>query len=748
MTPEDALADAHERFGDIQAIRAACLDAEDDHPLRLAGRVALRVGMLAVGFGAVALAFALVQSVLLQPLRFADADRLVRFGEGWDDAQVRASTFSEWRDQSTSFDGLTALNPAEYVLTGNGLPLRVRAMRIGSRYFDVFGVAPVLGRTFGPRDVEDTPQPVVLISETIWETHYRRSPTILGRSMLLNGVPHTVVGVIPEQGQLSHRVEIWTPLPLNGAGAEPMVYAVGRLRHGVSLEEARAEIAALTDGLAVPDQAASRTHFHPLHDLYATPVRPTILLMVVVGGLILLLVWAAVFRGAFGRSPIGRVSPVASSRQIWGEAVAVSGGAAVLGSVLAVGVHRLTYDALVEHWGELFAPPEVTVFGIVIALALATAVGLVGTQQVVSWHAMRRWAEHGLLTVATAATVVLLVIVGQQHQTVWSAAAPDPGLDDRGLYVASVAAPGGTENMGQRMSRVLNQVRAVPGVEAASLGWGFPFLSEERLILQPVRLDPEEVGRQLAAAVDLVETGYSEALRAPLIEGRAARAMAPEVSVREVVVSETFATQAWPGQSALGRRIDVGVDGLVRTVVGVMGDVRYATVDPDVPILYIPYAEYAMPQAVLIVRGGESLSPAVRRAVFDADPEVAVQPLMAVASLRARAGSAPQTRLLLLSVLVLLALACVLAGVVQVERDRARARIRWGETPAGFAWANGLVAVGVGLASGVGLVFVATRELAWFGDVDALTIGAAAVATGLLLVLTNWLAMRRAVPSV
>ncbi|MEO0557618.1 MAG: ABC transporter permease [Bacteroidota bacterium] len=739
MEAVDALADAHDRFGDIDAIREACLDAEDDHPLRLASRAALRVGMLAVGFGAIALAFALVQSVLLQPLRFQDADRLVRFGEGWDDARIQASTFAEWRDRSTSFEILTALDATEIILTGNGFPLPIQTMRIGDGFFDVFGIAPILGRTFTAEEVEAAPQPVVLLSEALWETRYRRSPTILGRSIPLDGEPHTVVGVMPGQAQLSHRVDVWTPLLLDPASSRQQVYAVGQMRSGVLLQDVREEMAALTDALAIPDAAARRAGFHPLHDLYATPIRSTVLLLLVVGGLMLVLVWASVVRGTFDRSPLGRAQPVASSRQVWNEAFAVAGSGAVLGGLLAAGAHRLTYDVMFERWGSLFAPSGGAVIAAVAGLALATAVGLVMAQRITAGHALRRWSERVLTVAITAATVVLLVVVVQQHRAAWSEPVPVPSLEERDLFLSVVTLPGGLpeETVQERMEGLLHQVRAVPGVASASLGWTFP-IAVERIVAQPVVLDVGASERSFAATIDLMGETYTETLGLTLLEGREAREGA-DASTLEAVVSAAFAAQAWPGQSALGRRIDIGDDGLVRTVVGVVDDLY--DIEADVPVVSVPYGDFALPRAVLFVRGAIAADPVVRRTAFAADPDVAVQPFVAVADVRMAGNPATRTRLILLSVLALLGLATVMLTILQRGLDQMRRR--GGDAPAvgRLEWAD----VGMGIVLGVGAVVVATHELVWLGDLDRATVGAVALGTGLVLTATSWLVNRQVV---
>ncbi|MDX1531558.1 MAG: ABC transporter permease, partial [Rhodothermales bacterium] len=261
MSPADAAADARARFGDVERVKAACLWAAEAHPLRVARRLLLTGLLLAVGLGAFATALSLAWAVFVRPLRFDDADRLVRTGAGWEDARVPFGVFEAWRDRSASFAALTTFNASEFTLAG--APEPVRTMFVSADYFTVFGVAPLAGRGLDPEGREE-----VLISEALWTRRFERSRAALGATLVLDGEPHTVAGVMPEAAQLSHRVDLWHRLPADWQTAEARHYVVGRLRTGVTLGDVRAEVAALGGGAGIPV-------LYPLKRVYADPVRST-----------------------------------------------------------------------------------------------------------------------------------------------------------------------------------------------------------------------------------------------------------------------------------------------------------------------------------------------------------------------------------------------------------------------------------------------------------------------------------------
>ncbi len=338
MDPTEAEADALARFGDVEHIAAACLWAEQTHPLREVQRLVVTGLAFAVGFGAFAAAFSLAFAVFVRPLRFDDADRLVRSGAGWEDALVSPDVVARWQAEATSFERITAFNAMEFALGGGERDEQVPAMLVSEDYFRVFRVAPVVGRALRSDEREE-----VLISDGLWERRFQRSRSALGATLDLSGQPHTIVGVMPEQAQLSHRVDVWHRLPASWPADEGL-FVVGRLREEATLADGQAEVASLA-GIRAPT-------LYPLKRLYADPVRSTAWWALGLSVGVLLVLAFVVLRHALVRARraarygSGDTEPMAQ--------IGLAVTAALGGLVLARATQALIYDDLLGRWGPLF----------------------------------------------------------------------------------------------------------------------------------------------------------------------------------------------------------------------------------------------------------------------------------------------------------------------------------------------------------------------------------------------------------
>ncbi len=762
MAPDEAEADALERFGDVERIHAACLRAEENHPVRVARRLLTVGGTLTIGFGLIALIVGLVYTTLLSPLRFDDADRLVRTGQGWDDARVPYEDFAAWRAESTSFDRLTTFDAVDGNLTGDGPAERFRAMLIGEGYFEVFGVEPLLGRVFAPDEVEAEAASVVLLSETLWARRYHRDPLILGREVILEGHPYTVVGVMPEAGQLSHRVDLWAALPTE-VGRGQQHYVAGRLRPGVTLDAARAEITAIADRreAADPDVVAHRVPFYPLHELYAGPVRPVLLSLLVGAIILLLLVWAVTFRRVAAQAEDDGLD----DRSVWVESLGVAVAAALLGLALARGVREAVVGPLFGRWGSLFdhqadGPVVVAVLG----LGIVTGIGMRLAPRLSAHLRLPRrtpWVEHGLVAMAVAAAVVLLAAFGQQLRPALDTTGF--GFDEEQVLAASIYYPErGTDTAVAHAAyaSLMDRVRAMPGVEAVSLGRAFPYRTRQ-FMAYPVGLDavPDAAPRTSASArFDAIAVGYFETLGLPLLEGRP---FAQEDEAADVaIVNESFARRHWPGESVLGRHIDIDLDGQVRTIVGVVGDVRYFGVGEGVPsVVYVPHVQVPALPMELVVRTempSEALAATLQAIVREAALDIPAPEVRSVQALHHEATREERTALWLLGLMALVALVGALTGTAQLVADRVREHLFDIERQRGEgkgprvivwqAWWPSLLTVGIGVVLGLGLA----ATLAWsmlpdlFGRMDGLVIAAAAGGVAAVMLAASLMPARQA----
>ena len=367
MDAAEAEADALARFGDVEHITAACLWAEQTHPLREVQRLVVTGLAFAIGFGAFAAAFSLAFAVFVRPLRFDDADRLVRSGTGWDDALVPPDVFETWQAEAASFERLTAFSAMDFALGGGVPDERAPAMLVSDDYFPVFRVAPAAGRTLRNDGSEE-----VLISDGLWERRFQRSRSALGATLDLDGQPHTIVGVMPEEAQLSHRVDLWHRLPASWPADEGL-YVVGRLREGVTLAEVRAEVASLAS-MRAPT-------LYPLKDLYADPIRPTAWRALGLSVLLLVALAFAALRHALVRAR--RAARYGSGGSEPTTQIGLAVGAALAGLVLARATQALIYDDLLGRWGPMFdrtldGPVVLGVLG--LGLAVGTLLVLGGQQ--------------------------------------------------------------------------------------------------------------------------------------------------------------------------------------------------------------------------------------------------------------------------------------------------------------------------------------------------------------------------------
>lgn len=767
MAPDEAEADALERFGDVERIHAACLRAEENHPLRVARRLLTVGGTLAIGFGLIALIVGLVYTTLLSPLRFDEADRLVRTGQGWDDAVVPYEDFVAWRAESTSFDRLTTFDAVDGNLTGDGPPERFRAMLIGEGYFEVLGVAPLLGRVFAPDEVEAEAKPVVLLSEALWTRRYHGDPLILGREVVLEGRPYTVVGVMPKAGQLSHRVDLWAALPTE-AGTSQRHYVAGRLRPGVTLADARGEIAAIADRreAADPEVVAHRTPFYPMHELYAGPIRPALLSLLVGAVALLLLVWSVAFRRAAARAAEDEL--LGDARSVWVESLGLAVAAALLGLALARGLREAVASSLFGRWGTLFDhQADGPVVVAVLMLGIVTGVGMrLAPRLSARLHQVPRrtpWIERGLVAMAVAAAVVLLAAFGQQLRPTLVAGATDFGFDKDRVIAASIYYPEhGTDPAVAHAAygALLTRVRALPGVEAVSLGRAFPYRTRQ-LRAYPVGLDaaPGAPPRaSVKAHFEAVAQGYFGTMGIPLLEGRPFTQKDEAADV--ALVNEAFARRHWPGERALGRRIDIALDGQIRTVIGVVGDVRYFGAGMDGPsVVYVPHVQVAALPMELVVRADlppEALTTELRAIVREAALGIPAPEAQSVTALYREATHRERTALWLLGLMAFVALVGAVGGTVQLVADHVRVHLpdierQRGEgvrsrTVVWQAWSPALLTVGTGVALGVG----AASALAWgmlpasFGEMNGVVMAGAAGGAALVVLAASLVPARHA----
>jgi putative ABC transport system permease protein len=684
---------------------------------RAPGFTIVAVLTLALGIGANTAIFSVVHAVLLQPLPYSEPDRLLALAEadssGPFPITTSFGTFQEWKARSSSFERMALHRGWSPTLLTREGPERLQARRVSAEFFSLLRVRPALGRDF--QGDEDRPQQwrVVIVSHGLWERRFSADPELIGKTISLNGTAFIVVGVLPQEfrpvffSDAASPVELWAPLGY--AAQDPFacrscrhLQAVGRLRDGVGLEEARAELNAIERSLVrefpndfAPDSFVAAT---PLRDDLVGRVRPVLFLLLGTVGFVLLIGCANVANLLLARAA-GRERELAIRsalgagrvrllRQLLTESIllALLGGVAgLLLSLWAIelllafdpeNVPRLEnvrLDSPVLLATLLLSVLTGLLVGVVPALQparlnLSTALKEGGRGTAGAGHARLR----GLLVSAEIALACLLVVgAGLLLKSFVLLLDVDPGFEPRNLLTLNTYALGPRypemKPVAQFYADAFSRILALPGVEAVGaitplpLSSGFDragFHIEER----PVATDAE------APSVDryIVTGDFLRALGVPLLAGRDFTKEEKATDAGVALISRSVARDFWPSEDPIGKRIKLGgsVDPW-RTIIGVVGDVRhYGLHAPPSHQVYLTGAAEPGFGLTLVVRTTTPparLERAVRGAIWSVDSE---RPIYAVATMEEIvAASIAQRRFALFLLAAFAGLALLLAVV-------------------------------------------------------------------------------------
>lgn len=637
--------------------------------------------VLTLGLGVNLAIFTVFQAVVLQPPPFPRGDRLAMVWETQASNSTRVvapANFVDWRREQRSFEGLAALRFGRLGLTGEGPPQMLAAGFASGNLFTLLGARPAQGRLFELAD-EERPERLAVLSDSLWRRSFGARADVVGRSVRLGGDACRVVGVLPAGFELLRRADVWVVGPRGIPGGAPVplgppardahyLRVLGRLRDGVSLAAADAEMRALAAGLAAayPDSNAGLgAHVTSLRATLAGDARP-VLLAIQAGALLLLLVTLAnvatlllarateraretAVRTALGASGGARLRTALAEGLLLGAAAAASAGFAAFAGVRWVvtlapaGLPRVGEIALGTASGLAVAALAMVAAAVCtlapLALRVVPAEALRGTAG--AGGAVRAGRARAVLTVVEIALAETLVVgallVGTSLTRLRNV---ETGVVREGLVVATLdlgGERGAPEARHRFFDRVLAELRAAPGVRGASLALTAPLAgSIDRGFWIEGR--PRRGANQVeVAGFQTVDADHFATLGVPVLAGRAF-APADDRGPRVAIVSRALATRYFP-EGALGRRLGVGREGdpdELRTIVGVVGDVHAdGLAEPVAPAIYVPYAQNAEPWnfAALLVRAAgdaDAAKATLRRAVLAADPD---QPLTRVETL-------------------------------------------------------------------------------------------------------------------
>jgi putative ABC transport system permease protein len=683
------------------------------------GFAVVAVATLALGIGANAAIFSAVNAVLLRPLPYPEPERLMAVNHVWkgQPAVVSPQNFLDFEHETKSFDALAVYDTDGATLTGRGEPVQLATGETSASFFEVLRVAPAVGRAFRPGENEPGQNRVVVLSQGLWRERFGSDPAALGQDLILDGVPHRIVGVAPAGFDFPRLRDLWRPLEYDkgfrtqSRGAWYLA-ALGRLRAGVSPEAARAEAATIGARLAAAYPDANEgvgLTVRPLHQAMVGKVRTPLFVLLGAVGLVLLIACANVAnlllsraaaregelavrsamgagRGRLVRQLLTEASVLGALGAAAGLVVAAWGGDLIL-ALQPRDVPRLDeirLDRVVVAFTLACALLTTVVFGTIPALVATRRSSVAalreGGRGLLSGRGGR--VRRGLAVAEMALAVTLLAGAGLLLRSFSQLSQVDPGFQSESALVFRLSLPASRYPEGPARTlfqgRVFEALSALPGVQSAAatigiplrgFGFNFSFLVDGR---------PEPpAGQWPSLETRVVTASYFRTLGIPVVKGRGFAETDDASSPKVVVISREAARRHFPGEDPIGQRIRLGwgppTDGVGGTVVGVVGDVKESGLDEQhLAEIYLPYAQKPVEGMDVVLRTSVpplSLAAAVRGAVHDLDADLPVARIETLSQIVAASIAQPRFYTALLSAFAgtaLLLAALGLFGVISV----------------------------------------------------------------------------------
>ena len=662
MTPEEARRQALIQLGGIEQTRQAVRERNSlpwaetiAQDLRFAlrqlrkapGFTTVVIVTLALGIGVNTALFSIVNTVLLHPIDLPRPGELVAVDASkpnFETGSISYPNFRDWQRDNRSFSGLAIFRHMGYVMTGTGESERVRGNLISANFLPLLGAKPVLGRLFAPGEDEIGRAPLVLLGAGFWARKFGSNPNVIGRSITLDGKDYTVIGIIPASFDLNFGAfiaeDIYVPigqwdtqaLKLRGAGLG--IHGVARLRRGVTLAQAQADMNNVTDHLAAvyPEtDHGLRANIRPLRDVVVGEVQPVLFVLLAAVGFVLLISCVNVANLLLARSSARtqefgvRLALGASRQRIVRQVLTESTLLALAGGTLGLGLAaagiraavRLVPDAL-PRASHIQLSPAVLAFTFLVSFAVGILFGLipawrVATQQPQSTlresgrtvHGNRHRTQDWLVVFEMAAALVLLAAAGLTIRSLFALGHTSPGFDPSGVLRFSVAAPNSPaidNPQGARayLRRLDQQIRSVPGVSSVSLtNGGLPMTGDddEELFWLQNEPKPADANDMHWSLLYIVEPDYLQTMRIPLLRGRWFTDADREDTPRVVVIDEDLARQFFGNTDPIGKVINLtNPENIQATVAGVVGHVMQWGLDNDAgfPLhaqIYVPLGQ-------------------------------------------------------------------------------------------------------------------------------------------------------------
>jgi putative ABC transport system permease protein len=689
------------------------------------GFATIAVLTLALGIGANTAIFSVVHAVLLRPLPYPQGQQLVFIRqqaqrEGIDDIGFSAHEIQDDREQNRTLSGVAEYHNMSFILFGHGDPDRVRAAVVSANYFDLFGVKPLLGRTFLPDDDTLGAPPVLILSYDYWKTNFGSDPGIVGKTFEMNDKVHTVVGVLPPVPQYPVESDVYMPTaacPFRSSKTFienrdlRMMEAFGRVKPGVTIGEARADLATISDRLkseypkSYPEQMGYAAVTSPLREELTHDARPTLLILLAAAGFVLLIACANVANLTLARtSRRERELAVRTAlgagrgrllRQLLTESLILALMGGLLALVFASNSLQLLADfaaRLTPRAHEIRMDTGALLFTLAAALGTSLVFGtlaaLVSRANLTSGlkegtsgagTGRRKDRVRGALIISQIAfSFVLLIGAGLMLRSLQKLLTVDAGFSAQRVLAMrttfSFSKYASRDQLTVIGNKVLDHVQAVPGVLSASLSSVYP-LEHEAIVAGasafsgPFRIEGRDLNPGEAPPVTgqvVVSPEYFQTLGIPLRAGRLLTDADDGKHLSVALINEAAQRQFWPHEDPIGKRVKGENSTEWTTVVGVVGDVRdFGLEHPATAEFYVPQGEAASPNTLLVRTAADpaSVASAVASAVHEVDSQAAVTHVLTLEQARSESTAAPRVIASLLAIFGALALLIAGAGI-------------------------------------------------------------------------------------
>jgi putative ABC transport system permease protein len=675
------------------------------------GFTTVAVLTMALGIGANTAIFSVVNGVLLRQLPYKDPEKIVtiwqnsaRSGIKRDD--VSPANFLDWRERNRSFEEMSVIEPYSHSLTGEGEPESFKSWLVSDGFFKILGANALIGRTFLPEEHQPGNGQVIVLSYGLWQRRFGADKNLVGRQLILNGRPHTVVGVMPLEFQFPVEREVWAPRPPRQSDQQnrgsTYMKVIARLKPGVTLAQAQEDMSAIAARLS---QEYPQTNGEvgasvvPLPEQLTGHIRPTLIVLLAAVGFVLLIACANVanlllVRGAERQREFAVRAALGAGRarlvrQLFTESIVLAALGGLCGLLLAYWGSDLILAFSPDHLlrgNRIGVDARVLGFALGVSALTALVSGLIPALQFSKPDLNEALKESGRTTSGSfarlrlrnflviseiALALMLLIGAGLLVKSFVRLLQVDPGFATERAVALEVHVWGRYRTPEQRrnfFNESLGRISTLPGVEAAGAVSSLPFIEMDSSSAFTIDGKPAPLpGHEPSAARMTAAGDYFRAMNIPLRQGRLFNSFDQADATSVILINETMARRYWPGESAVGKKIAVADEGetLKFEIVGVVGDVRHNGLDSEPrPEFFVPHQQNPSGSMIFVVRTAsdpQALLPAIKNQIWAINKNIAFDRAVTINQLLTKSLEQRRFTLLLLGAFALIAL--VMAGV-------------------------------------------------------------------------------------